>query len=82
LVEAVQVVLQGGLHSVRAQTIWPPVHFVLLEAKRRAYLQNLPAILATDDARIVFRVVRPSLQNSAQVSRVIHIATPIMNYLA
>ena len=63
--------------------VWPrpvrtAVQLVLLNAQRRAHLQNPAPVVARHDARLLLRVVRPALQNSPQVSRLTHIATTIM----
>src|SRR5664279_2933561 len=71
--------VQGGFHSVRAQAVGAAVHFILLDPQRCADLQQLAAVIAVDDARIVLRVVGPTHEHSPQVGRVIHIAAGNMD---
>ena len=82
LVKAVQVIFQGRFHPVQAQAVGPAVHLVLLDAQRRAHLEQLAPVVAVDNARVVLRVIRPVFQDSAQVGRIVHIAACIMTLLA
>lgn len=71
-VEPLQIIVEGGVHAVRAGAVGPAFELVLFEADGSADLHDFATVVALGKARVLVRVVGPALEDASEVHRIIH----------